>query len=95
MPDALTPTWAALSRLTDNLMSLRGQLAELQMAERSQRVQTYAMSEETSVSGRERQSDVVVLELSRDIINLKAEIASKEDMRQLLVLAIEHGVEVV
>lgn len=95
MPDVLTPTWAALRNLTDDLMVKRGALAELLMEERRQRMRSVAASGEGSVSARDREADMLTVELSTDIIDAKLRIAALEDMRDLLTLAITHGVELV
>jgi hypothetical protein len=91
----LSPTWAALKAVTDDLMVMRGQLAEVQMAEHEGRVTAYLGSEGTSVSAKERDADVHVMRLATDVIELRAQIRAKEDLRDLLQLAVAHGVEVV
>jgi len=94
-PLALTPTWLVLQQLVDDLVQERGELVELVMAERSARIESYASSQEKTDAGRKREADYAALPFWRDRVKLEASIQQKEDLRQFLTLAIEHGVEVV
>ncbi len=67
---------ARLADLVGELKALHGELAETVMAERRGRVEAYALSDETSVQARDREADSIVLDLSLDIIRLKADIAA-------------------
>lgn len=93
-PSTLSLEWRAYKALVNELIRLRLELAQLTTAEKTQRITVYESSNETSIRGREREADAPTLNLTVDIINLKAEIAGKEDMRDFLVLAINHGVSV-
>lgn len=90
----MTPTWQALDALTRRLIERRGELAELVAAERTQRLASYAGSVESSVSGRDREADQATDHLHGEIVKLRAKIQGDEDLRELLVLAINMNVEV-
>ena len=90
----MTPTWQALQALTDRLIARRGELAELEAATRTHRLATYAASVETSVSGRDREADAATDHLYGEIVKLRAAIQGDEDLRELLVLAVNMNVEV-
>lgn len=93
MPDGITPTWAALQATTDELIVARGRLAELQMAEKRQRASIIRESQASSVSAQDREADVLTVDLAADIIDARQRIASLDDMRTLLLTAVEQGVE--
>lgn len=76
-------------------MDLRGRLAELQMQERRQRTDSHMASGAGSVSGRDREADVMTVDLAVEVIDTKAKIAALEDQRDLFHLAITHGVELI
>lgn len=86
--------WHKYKTLTGKIIDLRGELAELQMRELEGKVKTIAGSSESTSTAREQEARIPVLNLSTDIISLKAEIAGLEDLRLYLRDAIEHGVEV-
>lgn len=67
---------ARLADLVGELKALHGELAETVMAERRGRVEAHFTSEETSVQGRDREADAMVIDLSCDVIRLKADIAA-------------------
>ena len=67
-----------LADLTYTLSEARRELGELLSVEREQRVRAFEESGLDSVSAADRYADAVVLDLSCDIIKLKAEIAAME-----------------
>lgn len=91
----LSPTWQAYKAVVDDLMALRGQLAEVQIAEMQARHRTIQMSQDTSITGRKQEGDVAAAAMTEEVINVKMKIVAREDLRDMLRLAIEHGVEVV
>jgi hypothetical protein len=91
----LSRTWLARKGVTDKIIELRGQIAELEMQELRQRVQVYTSTNTPTASGKDQEADVVNLDLKLDLINLKADLRAKEDFRDMLNLAIEHGIEIV
>lgn len=92
---ALSPTWAAYKGVVGELRAQRGELAELQMAERQTRFATIERSTETSVSGQKRDGEIASLADSIDIINLQADIAMCVDMLAFLHDAVSMNIEVV
>jgi len=76
-------------------MSLYLELGQSEDAEVRQRVMSYAASMETSVSAKELEGSMHTLDHKTDIINIKADIRNKEALRDLLLTAIQHGVEII
>lgn len=94
-PVVLSPTWQLLHTLVGDLIELRGELVELLMAEKTERIEAYAASQETTDAGRKRDADFAALTHWRDRVKVEAQIQQKEELHQFLTLAITHGVEVV
>jgi len=88
-------TWSAYRSITEKLMELYSELGQSENAELDQRVKSYAASMETSVSAKEKEGDIHTLDHKLDIINIKADIRIKEALRDLLLTALQHGVEIV
>lgn len=80
-----------LESTTKELAACHRELAQVLMAEKEGRVRTYLESNETSVSGRDRQADYNVLGLSTDTLKLKGEIAALEAEIRYLLIMVEHG----
>lgn len=80
-----------LESTTKELAACHRELAQVLMAEKEGRVRTYLESNETSVSGRDRQADYNVLSLSTDSLKLKGEIAALEAEVRYLIIVVEHG----
>lgn len=91
----LSPTWAALKAVTNDLMGLRGQLAELEAYRLQRKAEAFGASDESSVSGKDRFADVATVDVQMDIVNVKADIAAKADFQTLLLAAVQAEVEVV
>lgn len=82
---------AQLELATKELAACHRELAQVLMAEREGRVRSYLQSDETSVSGRDRQADVNVLDLTLDMLKIKGEIAALEADRDYLGMVIQFG----
>lgn len=91
----LSPTWQAYRAVVDDLMAQRGQLAEVQVGELQAKIRTIQMSQDGSVTGRKQEADVAAAAMTEEVVKVKLDIAAKEDLRDMLRLAIEHGVEIV
>lgn len=91
----LSSTWQCLVALNTDLEEVRGELAEVAKAERSDWLNHYATSTATTDSGRKRDADLNTLPYWKDRTELEMKIKVKEELRQLLILAIEHGVEII
>lgn len=91
----LSPTWQLLRTLVEDLIELRGELVELVVAEKTERIEAYAASSEKTDAGRKRDADFASLTYWRDRVNLETKIQQKEDLHQLLTLAVTHGVEII
>lgn len=91
----LSPTWTAYRAVVDNLVSLRGELGEIQVAEVQAKHRAMLQSQDTSITGRKQEGDLAAGALTEDRLKTQAEIAAREDVRDMLRLAIEHGVEIV
>jgi hypothetical protein len=74
-----------LADITVQLTRSHRELGELLAAEREGRIMAYQMTDETSVSAKDRAADVAVLPLSIDIIKLKCEIKALEVEWQFLM----------
>lgn len=85
-------TWLALRPCVERLMDLRGDLAEALKKDHTDRAQAMYASDEKSASAREQVAKYSS-SVATDIIDLRCQIAQMEDLRQLLELAITHGVE--
>lgn len=82
-----------LELTTKELAACHRELAQVLMAEKEGRVRTYLASNESAINARDRQADVNVLDLTRDALKLKGEIAAYEAEVRYLVIVIEHGVD--
>ena len=91
----LSPTWTAYKAVVDDLMVQRGQLAEVQIGEMQARHRTIQMSQDTSITGRKQEGELAASAMTEEVIKVKLNIAAREDLRDMLRLAIEHGVEIV
>lgn len=74
-----------LDELTGQIASDRLQLGELLAAEREQRIRAYEDYTGSTVSGAGQYADAVTLDLSLDIIKLKAQIAAAETEWEFLL----------
>ena len=90
-----SPTWQLLRTLVEDLIELRGELVELVVAEKTERIEAYAASSEKTDAGRKRDADFASLTYWRDRVKLETKIQQKEDLHQLLTLAVTHGVEII
>ena len=90
-----SPTWQLLRTLVEDLIELRGELVELVVAEKTERIEAYAASNEKTDAGRKRDADFASLTYWRDRVKLETKIQQKEDLHQLLTLAVTHGVEII
>ena len=74
-----------LDELTGELCQFRLELGELLAAEKEQRVRAWQDADTDKVSAADRYADAVTLDLTLDIIRLKAEIAAAETEWQFLM----------
>lgn len=81
---------ARLATVTAELLSLHRELAMTQVAEKQKRREVFAQSNETSVSGRDREADAYVGDYLDDIIRMKGDIAAYSEERDQLRFFIEH-----
>lgn len=86
-PEALTQ----LEDLTADLAQMHLELGELVGAEKEQRVRAYDDSGMDSVSAADRYADGAVLDLTTEIIKLKAEIRASEVQWEFLMACMRRG----
>jgi len=86
-------TWHLLQAVTEDLITLRGDLALTRINELELRLQGYENSTATSDTGRKRDADTLAFSATSDRIRQEAEIQAKEDFRSLLTLSVNQGVE--
>lgn len=77
----LSDLLARLGEIATELAEAHNELATLLSAEVEGRVQAWASSQETSIQGRDRQAQAVVVPLTQDIFRLKANIKALEEER--------------
>lgn len=87
----VTDAFERMFCLTEELASLHRELAQILMAEKEGRVQSYIASDETSIQGRDRVADFQVAPLSIDALKIKGEIAALNEEKHVLSLLIEFG----
>ena len=88
----MSDAWQRLEALTARLAQCHRELGELLAAETEGRIRAFAESDDDSVSGRDRYAQFVVLDLTRDILKLKAEAKALEfEWKYLLTLVESHG----
>lgn len=80
-----------LEAIVRQLGQLETELAQLLRVEHDTRVRAYAMSQETSVSARERASEIATLASHLDIIDRKGDIAMLLHEKDMLMLLIDRG----
>lgn len=85
-----TDTFDRLTAVTNDLLIKHRELGELVAAEKEGRVRGYFEADETSVSAREKVADFQVLDLTTDIIRLKADIAALEVEWKYLMAVFER-----
>lgn len=93
MVSDLSPTWEWYQSTTTSLLTARLELASTLRARHDARMTAYAVSQEQSVAGRNRDADVAAAGFEADIIDKQAEIAGLEDLRMLLHDAVTQHVE--
>lgn len=91
---ALRSPKAALSRLAvvdEEAIALARELAMTEVARAARRREVYASSQESSVSGRDREADLHSADLIDEIIRMKGDLAAYSLERDHLRFFIEHG----
>lgn len=86
-----TPVWKRLQQVTIKLTDAHGELAETLKAEKDARAQVYREQEASSISALDRTADLFALELHKESLDQKADIAALEEERDFLRLLITHG----
>lgn len=77
-----------LADLTPRLANLRLQLADTLIAEHTARTESWVMSDQQSVSGRDRVAEINSTSFTNDVMKLKGDIAALEDERDFLNLCV-------
>lgn len=72
-------------RLTIRVAALHVELAQVKISQARKRIAAYHSSEESSVSGRQRDADLAAIDLTCDVLDLEGDIASTNAKLSFLV----------
>jgi len=78
-----------LEQVCDDLSQAHRELAEVEAAAAQARVNAWENSQESTVTGRGRDADILALPLTVDAIKLKGEIAALRERKHYLTVALE------
>lgn len=83
---------ARLSDVTEQLLYLHRETAELQAAERRTKTEAWFAANETSVTARDRVADISALDTTTEAMKVRAEIvALTEERDHLRLIVAEYG----